>query len=295
MQLIDGKKLSNEIKGEIANEVKTLVDAGANPPHLATVLVGENPASQSYVRSKMKSCKKVGIQSTLIEKPTTITENELLSIVEMLNQDEGIDGFIVQLPLPDHIDETKINLAIDPRKDVDGFHPMNVGRMTLNLPAYLPATPAGILLMLDRYNLETEGKKCVVIGRSAIVGRPISILLSSKRSPGNCTVTVVHSRTKNVEEEIYSADIIIAAIGSPEYVTPDLVKEGAIVIDVGINRVKDDSREKGYRLVGDVDFNGVKDKCSAITPVPGGVGLMTVTSLLINTVKAAKNEVYPTV
>lgn len=292
MTLIDGKSLASKTKERIKAEVDEMIAGGAKRPHLAAVLVGDNPASHAYVRNKVKSCEQVGFESTLIKEESSISEEALLDIVKNLNMNPEIDGFIVQLPLPDHIDAEKVNLAIDPRKDVDGFHPMNFGRMTLGLPAYLPATPQGILVMLEEYGIETSGKKCVVIGRSNIVGMPISILLSQKRATGNCTVTIVHSRTKNIENEIRQADIIIAAIGRANFVTADIVKEGAVVIDVGINRVDDTTKKRGYRLVGDVDFHNVAEKCSFITPVPGGVGPMTVTSLLMNTLKACKNEIY---
>lgn len=291
MAIIDGKALATELKKEIAVEVQELKKQG-KVPHLAAILVGDNPASQAYVRNKVKSCDEVGFESTLIKKDESISEAELLDIVRDLNEDPYVDGYIVQLPLPRHIDPEKVNLAIDPRKDVDGFHPMNFGRMTLGLPAYLPATPQGILLMLDKYNIETSGKKCVVIGRSNIVGTPMSILMSQKRNTGNATVTIVHSRTKNVEAEIKAADIVIAAIGRAEFVTPDMIKEDAVVIDVGINRIEDPSRKRGYRLVGDVDFEKVARKASYITPVPGGVGPMTVASLILNTLKACKGEIY---
>lgn len=292
MSVIDGKALSEKIKEEIAEDVKSIKAAGGNIPHLAAVLVGNNPASESYVRSKVRSCDQVGFESTLIRKDDSITEAELLEIIQELNDSDDVDGFIVQLPLPKHIDETKVTLAIDPRKDVDGFHPVNFGRMAQGLPCYLPATPFGILQMLDRYNIETSGKNCTIVGRSNIVGKPMSILLSSKRDPGNCTVTLAHSRTKDLSAETLKADIIIAAIGIPNFITADMVKEGAVIIDVGINRVEDDSRKKGYRLVGDVDYDGVADKCSFITPVPGGVGPMTVISLLKNTLKASQKEIY---
>ena len=292
MTILDGKALAEEIKGEIKNEVDKIVQSGQRAPHLVAVLVGDDPASKSYVGNKVKSCDQVGFRSTLIEKDSNTTEDELLNIIEGLNNDEDVDGFIVQLPLPKHIDEEKINLAINYKKDVDGFHPVNFGRMTLGLPAFLPATPQGILFFLDRYNIETTGKKCVVVGRSNIVGLPASILLSQKRNVGNCTVTMVHSRTQNLEAEIKSADILVAAIGKPYFITADMIKEGAVVIDVGTNRIDDASRKRGWRLVGDVDFPNVKEKCSYITPVPGGVGPMTVTSLLINTLKSAKKEIY---
>jgi methylenetetrahydrofolate dehydrogenase (NADP+)/methenyltetrahydrofolate cyclohydrolase len=292
MQLLDGKKLSNTIKEEIAQEVKEHIAQGHRPPHLAAVLVGEDPASQVYVRNKVRSCEKVGFTSTLIKREADISEEELLQIVDQLNQDDSIDGFIVQLPLPDHINEEKVTLAIDPRKDVDGFHPMNFGRMAQGLPAYLPATPFGIIQMLDRYNIETSGKHCVVVGRSNIVGTPISILLSRKAKVGNCTVTLTHSRTKDLAAETRRADIIIAAIGIPEFIKGDMVSEGVVVVDVGINRVDALDRPKGYRLVGDVAFEEVSKKASFITPVPGGVGPMTVTSLLLNTLKASRGEIY---
>lgn len=290
MKIIDGKTLSDTIKQEIKAEVDALRDAGRKIPHLAAVLVGENPASQFYVRSKVRSCEEVGFESTLIRKDSHITEDELLEIVRELNENDQVDGFIVQLPLPDHIDEIKVTMAIDPGKDVDGFHPVNFGKMAQGLPCFLPATPFGIMQMLERYHIETSGKHCVVIGRSNIVGTPISILLSRKSNPGNCTVTLTHSRTKDLPAEVKRADIIIAAIGIPNFVTRDMVKQGAVVIDVGINRVDDPSRKKGYRIVGDVDFDDVSDKCSYITPVPGGVGLMTVTSLMQNTLQAVKNR-----
>ena len=290
MQLIDGALLSKTIKAEIAQEVTDLIKIGAKRPHLAAVLIGENPASEAYVRSKVKSCEQVGFDSTLIRKHSEITEKELLDIVKLLNEDAEIDGFIVQLPLPKHINEHTITLAIDPKKDVDGFHPINFGRMAQGLPAYLPATPAGILLMLERYKIPTSGKNCVVIGRSNIVGTPISILMS--RKGWDSTVTLAHSRTKDLKSVVAQADIVIAAIGIPNFVTADMVKEGAVVIDVGINRIEDASAKNGSRLVGDVDFEAVAPKSSFITPVPGGVGLMTVTALLLNTLKSCKREIY---
>lgn len=292
MQKIDGKSLAKTIKAEIAIEVKQMIAAGKKTPHLAAILVGENPASAVYVRNKVKSCEKVGFQSTLVKKEADITQEELLEVVKELNENPNIDGYIVQLPLPKHIDEDAINLAIAPEKDVDGFHPMNIGRMALGLETYLPATPFGMVQMLDRYNIETSGKHCVIIGRSNIVGTPMSILMSRKMKTGNCTVTLTHSRTKDLAAEVRRADIIVAAIGIPHFVTADMVKEGAVILDVGINRVEDASRKRGYRLVGDVDFENVAPKCSFITPVPGGVGPMTVTSLLMNTLKACRKEVY---
>lgn len=292
MELLDGKKLSAEIKEELSLEVEKMVKDGLKRPHLTAVLVGEDPASHVYVRNKMKLCESAGFKSSEIIKDREVTEEELLDIVHQLNEDDDVDGFIVQLPLPKHIDEQKVNLAIDPRKDVDGFHPMNMGRMTLGLPAYLPATPQGIITMLDRYDIETHSKHVGVLGRSNIVGMPISILLASDRHRGDATVTLMHSESRNQAEVLPTADIIISAVGKPNLVTADLVKEGAVVIDVGINRIKDKSRKRGYRLVGDVDFENVAPKCSYITPVPGGVGRMTVISLLMNTMKAAKKEIY---
>ena len=292
MQLIDGRELANTIKEEIAVTVAAHVAEGNRPPHLAAVLIGADPASQVYVRNKVKSCEKVGFNSTLIEKGPETTESELLEIVDKLNKDPEVDGFIVQLPLPQHINEQKITLAIDPRKDVDGFHPTNFGRMAQGLPSYLPATPFGIVQMLDRNNIDISGKECVVLGRSNIVGTPISILLSRKARPGNATVVLCHSRTQNVAEHCRRADVLIVALGIPEFVTADMVKEGAVVIDVGINRIDDASRKRGYRLAGDVKFDEVAPKCSFITPVPGGVGPMTVTALLMNTLKSCRKEVY---
>jgi len=292
MELIDGKLLSKQIKEEISREVAEIKEDGRKVPHLAAVLIGANPASQFYVKSKTKSCAQVGFQSTLIERDADATEEEVLQIVHDLNNDPEIDGFIVQLPLPKHIDELKVTLAIDPKKDVDGFHPVNVGRMSLGLPSYLPATPFGIIQMLERYKIETSGLHCVVVGRSNIVGTPMSILMSRKAKVGNATVTITHSRTRNLKKIVQQADIVIAAIGIANFVTADMVKQGAIVIDVGINRVDDASKKRGYRVVGDVDFDNVAPKASFITPVPGGVGLMTVTSLLMNTLKAAKGEIY---
>lgn len=292
MELIDGRALADAIKDELADSVEQLKAAGKKVPHLAAVLVGEDPASQAYVRNKVRSCERVGFESTLIRRPADISQEALLEIVDQLNEDDQIDGFIVQLPLPDHIDENVVTLAIDPKKDVDGFHPVNFGRMAQGLPSYIPATPYGILQMLERMNIPTESKEVVVIGRSNIVGTPISLLLSRKAKLGNATVTLCHSRTKNLKEHTLRADIIIAAIGRPDFVTADMVKEGVVVIDVGINRVEDASRKRGYRLVGDVNFEGVAPKASYITPVPGGVGQLTVVALLLNTMKAAKKEVF---
>jgi len=292
MKIIDGKALSAQIRAEIAVEVNKILKNGGRAPHLAAVLVGEDPASQVYVKYKVKDCEKVGFDSTLVKKDADISQAELLEIVEKLNRDPRIDGFIVQLPLPGHLDENEITLAIDPKKDVDGFHPVNFGRMVQGLPAFLPATPYGIMQMLERYQIVTEGKQCVVVGRSNIVGTPMSILLSRKANPGNCTVTLAHSRTKDLPGEIRRADIIIAAIGIAHFIKEDMVKEGAVVIDVGINRISDPTKKSGYRLVGDVDFETVSPKCSYITPVPGGVGPMTRTSLLLNTLKARNKEIF---
>jgi methylenetetrahydrofolate dehydrogenase (NADP+)/methenyltetrahydrofolate cyclohydrolase len=292
MQIIDGKALSTTIKEELAIKTAAIVASGRRVPHLAAVLVGENPASQAYVRNKIKSCEQVGFKSTMIRLDSSTTQEALLEVVDKLNNQADLDGFIVQLPLPDHIDEQAINLAIDYRKDVDGFHPVNFGRMVQGLDAFLPATPMGILEMLKRYSIETSGKHAVVIGRSNIVGKPMSILLGRKANPGNATVTLAHSRTQNLQEVLLQADIIIAAIGIPNFVKADMVKEGAVVIDVGINRVPDASRKSGSRLVGDVDFEAVAPKCSYITPVPGGVGPMTVCSLMMNTLRSYNGEVY---
>lgn len=292
MTIIDGKKLSETIKSEVAQEVNNIKAKGGKIPHLAAVLVGDDPASQVYVRNKVKSCEDVGFKSTLIRKAAETTEAELLEVVKGLNNDPDVDGFIVQLPLPKHIHEDNITLAIDPKKDVDGFHPVNFGRMALGLPSYLPATPFGIVTMLERYNVETAGKNAVVIGRSNIVGTPMAILLSRKGKVGDCTVTLVHSRTKNMADIVREADIIVAAIGKPEFVTADMVKDGAVVIDVGINRIDDPTHPKGSRLVGDVAYAEVAPKCSFITPVPGGVGPMTVMSLIMNTLKASRKEIY---
>ncbi len=288
MQVLDGKATAATIREELKAEVDAIRLAAGKIPHLAAVLVGEDPASQVYVRNKVRSCEQVGFRSTLIRKPAEISQSELLEVVRQLNEDRDVDGFIVQLPLPKHIDEDAVNLAIDPRKDVDGFTPDNIGRMTLGLDAYLPATPNGIMVLLERYGIETSGKEVVVLGRSNIVGTPMTILLSRKSNPGNATVTLCHSRTSDLAAHVRRADIVVAAIGIPEMVKGDMVKDGAVVIDVGINRVDDASRPRGYRLVGDVDYAGLKDKVSAMTPVPGGVGPMTVVSLLLNTLKASK-------
>lgn len=291
-KLLDGKGLSQAIKEEIKEEVSNWVAAGNRPPHLAAILVGNDGASETYVGHKVKMCDAVGFRSTLIRLESTISEAALLKEIDDLNKDEDLDGFIVQLPLPKHIDSGNITQAIDYKKDVDGFHPINIGRMAQNLPAFLPATPYGIIQLLERNGVETSGKECVVLGRSNIVGRPMSILLSRNSRVGNCTVTVCHSRTKNLIEHTQRADILVVALGRPEMITADMVKEGAVVVDVGITRIADESRKRGYRLAGDVLFKEVAPKCSFITPVPGGVGPMTVISLLKNTLAAAKGNVY---
>ncbi|OWY25537.1 bifunctional 5,10-methylene-tetrahydrofolate dehydrogenase/5,10-methylene-tetrahydrofolate cyclohydrolase [Sphingobacteriales bacterium UPWRP_1] len=294
MKLLDGKKLSEIVKQEIKEEVDRLVAANHKRPNLAAVLVGNDGASETYVQHKVRACKEVGFDSTLIRLPETTTEESLLAQIDRLNKSSMVDGFIVQLPLPKHIDVEKVTQAIKPGKDVDGFHPVNVGRMAQGLPCYLPATPYGILQLLERNGIETSGKDCVVLGRSNIVGTPISILLSRNQYPGNCTVTVCHSRTKNIEKYTRRADILIVALGQPEFVTGKMVKKGAVVVDVGITRMTDESKRSGYRLAGDVKYDEVAPKCSFITPVPGGVGPMTVVSLLLNTLKAAKKEInYP--
>ena len=286
MQLLNGKLTAEQIKTEIAQRVAQIITAGGKIPHLAAVLVGNDGASETYVSNKVSACERVGFKSSLIRLDRNVSEAELLQKIAELNADDDIDGFIVQLPLPDHIDEMKVTLAIDPHKDVDGFHPINVGKMCLGLPTFISATPNGIMELLKRYNIETAGKHCVVIGRSNIVGTPVSILLSRNSNPGNCTVTLVHSRSKNMKEICRSADILVVAIGKAEFVGADMVKDGAVVIDVGITRLPDATAVSGYRLAGDVDFAAVKDKCSFITPVPGGVGPMTIASLLQNTLKA---------
>ena len=292
MKLIDGRETSKVIRREIAAEVKELIKNGGKRPHLAAVLVGHDGGSESYVKGKMRACEEVGFKSSLIRYEDDVTEEELLKKVQELNEDPDIDGFIVQLPLPKHISEQKVIEAIDPKKDVDGFHPQNVGRMAIGLPAFVSATPQGILELLKRYEIETEGKHCVIVGRSNIVGRPLSILMSQKGDPGNATVTVCHSRTPNIEEICRQADILVAAIGSPGFVKEDMVKNGAVVIDVGTTRVPSKVTKSGWKLRGDVDFDNVVPKTSYITPVPGGVGPMTITSLIINTLKAAKKEIY---
>jgi len=292
MILIDGLKISAEIKLELAQEVKEFVAAGGKIPHLAAILVGNDGASETYVASKVKACEQIGFKSSLIRFPESISEQELVNKIIEINNDIDIDGLIVQLPVPKHISEEKIIETIDPRKDVDGFHPVNVGRLTIGLPSYVSATPDGILELLKRYKIETNGKHCVVIGRSNIVGKPMAILLSRKAYPGDCTVTICHSRTKNLSEITKQADIIIAALGQAEFLKADMVKEGAVVIDVGITRVKSDKTKSGWKLLGDVNFNEVSPKCSYITPVPGGVGPMTIVSLMKNTLWSAKKLIY---
>ena len=291
MILLDGKATSAQIKEEIAIETKQLVNAGTRrAPHLAAILVGSNGASLTYVNAKVKACAKAGFESTLVSLSEEISEIELLNEIEKLNTNPEIDGFIVQLPLPKHIDEQKVLMAVNPDKDVDGFHPTNVGKMALNLPTFLPATPFGILELLERYQVETSGKHVVVIGRSHIVGSPMSILMAQKRTAGNATVTITHSRTKNLKEITLQADIIVAALGIPEFLTADMVKEDVTVIDVGITRITDNSKKNGYRLAGDVHFESVSKKASYITPVPGGVGPMTIAMLMKNTLLAAKRR-----
>jgi len=291
MEILDGRQISLDIKEEIKKEVAGYIDKGVRAPHLVAILVGDDPASQTYVNSKDKSCKEVGITSSLYKYSKDITEKELLEVIDFINNDDEIDGLIVQLPLPKHISEEKIIQRINPAKDVDGFHPMNIGKMVLGLPTYISATPFGIIQLLERYNIDTQGKNCVVIGRSNIVGTPISILLSRKAKHGNATVTLCHSRTKDLKNICKNADIIIAAIGKPKFLTADMVKKGAVVIDVGIHRVKSDKTKSGFKLIGDVDFDEVSKKCSFITPVPRGVGPMTIVSLMQNTLKAYKKEV----
>ena len=291
MILLDGKVTSATAKSRIISEVKEMVAAGKRPPHLCAVLVGTDGASETYVASKARNCEEVGFRSTLLRYPSSLTEETLLAKIREINEDPEIDGLIVQLPLPKHISVQKVTETISPAKDVDGFHPINVGRMVQNQPCYLPATPLGILLMLEHYKIETSGKKCVVIGRSNIVGLPMSILLSRNSNPGNCTVTICHSKTRNIEEITKTADILIAAIGKPRFVTASMVKEGAVVVDVGITREPSVLTKSGYKLAGDVDFQQVAARAGYISPVPGGVGLMTIIGLLQNTLRAAKGEV----
>ncbi|MBQ0029649.1 MAG: bifunctional methylenetetrahydrofolate dehydrogenase/methenyltetrahydrofolate cyclohydrolase FolD [Paludibacteraceae bacterium] len=292
MQLIDGKAISMQVKSEIAAEVEQIKKNGGKVPHLAVIIVGHDGGSETYVKNKVLSCEQCGFKSTKIAFEADVTEEELLKAIDKLNKDNDVDGFIVQLPLPKHISEQKVIEAIDYRKDVDGFHPINVGRTSIGLPAFVSATPAGILELLKRYNIETSGKNCVVIGRSNIVGKPVASLMSQKGYPGDATVTICHSRTKNIKEICREADIIIAAMGKPNFVTADMVKDGAVIIDVGTTRVPNATAKNGFKLTGDVDFENVAPKCSFITPVPGGVGPMTICSLMKNTLLAGKKEIY---
>ncbi len=289
-KILDGKATSAQIKEELADAVKMLKAEGKKVPHLAAVIVGENGASVTYVNAKVKTCEAVGFESSLVKLPSDISEEALLAKIEELNNDQRIDGFIVQLPLPEHIDEQKVTEAISPEKDVDGFHPENLGKMVLNLDTFLPATPYGILKLLEKNGIETSGKHCVVMGRSHIVGSPMSILMGRNTNPGNSTVTMVHSRTQNMKEITKQADILIVAVGRPEFVTADMVKEGAVVVDVGIHRIEDASRKSGFKLLGDVKYDEVAPKCEAISPVPGGVGPMTIAGLMMNTLDAVKRK-----
>lgn len=292
MTLIDGKKIADDIKREIAAEVEQMVAEGKRRPHLAAILVGHDGGSETYVAHKVKACETCGFTSTLLRYEEDVTEEDLLAAIDRLNRDDDVDGFIVQLPLPRHISEQRIIEAIDYRKDVDGFHPINVGRMSIGLQCFLSATPAGIIELLRRYDIPTRGSRCVVLGRSNIVGKPVATLMMQKANPGNATVTVLHSASKGLKEICAEADIIIAALGSPGFVTADMVKPGAVIIDVGTTRVEDSTKKSGFRLRGDVDFENVAEKCSFITPVPGGVGPMTIVSLMRNTLLAARHEIY---
>ncbi|RYU96228.1 bifunctional 5,10-methylenetetrahydrofolate dehydrogenase/5,10-methenyltetrahydrofolate cyclohydrolase [Emticicia agri] len=292
MNLIDGKLISAQVKQELKIEVEKQIAEGGKIPHLAAILVGSNGSSETYVASKIRSCEEIGFKSTLIRRDDSITEEELLEVIQQLNEDDDIDGFIVQLPLPPQINVEKVIESIEPRKDVDGFHPINIGRMAKGLPAYISATPFGVLELIKRYNIETAGKHCVVVGRSQIVGLPMSILMQRNTYPGNCTVSLVHSRTQNLAEITRQADILIAALGKPEFITADMVKEGAVVIDVGLTRIVDETKKSGFALKGDVKFDEVAPKSSFITPVPGGVGLMTVAALMYNTLLSARKEIY---
>ena len=289
-KILDGKATSLAIEAELTEAVNARLAAGRKRPHLAAVLVGDNPASRAYVGHKVKACARVGFDSTLVEKPADISQDDLLAVVEELNQNPDVDGFIVQLPLPDHIDDQAVLESVNPAKDVDGFHPVNAGKMSLDLPCFLPATPMGIMSLLDRAGIDTQGKNAVILGRSSIVGTPMALLLRRNGAPGNCTVTVCHSRTQHLAEHTRRADILVAAIGRAHFVTADMVKEGAVVIDVGINRIPDATKKSGSRLTGDVDFDQVAPKCSWITPVPGGVGPMTIASLMQNTLQACANK-----
>lgn len=290
MQLLDGKATAAEIQEQIKKDTAEHIANGGKQPHLAAIIVGNNPASEAYVGSKIRTCEQLGFGSTLLRFEEDITEEKLLDEIKKLNNDDEVDGILVQLPLPDHISDDAVINTIDADKDVDGFHPVSQGRMLLGQKSFLPATPYGMLLMLKHYNIDTSGMHCVVVGRSNIVGTPMTVLMSRNANPGNATVTMCHSRTKNLKEMCLQADIIVAAIGKPKFITEDMVKEGAIVLDVGINRIDDATRKSGKRLVGDVDFDNVKDKCSYITPVPGGVGLMTICGLMMNTLEAAKQH-----
>lgn len=292
MKLLDGKLVSEKVKEDIAKEASDFLKQSGRKPHLVAILVGSDGGSETYVASKMKNCEKVGFQSSLVRYDESVSEEEVLQKIKEINQDEGVDGLIVQLPLPKHIDPEKVTEAIDYKKDVDGFHPVNLGRMMRNLPCFIPATPYGIMLMLEYYNIDTEGKHAVVVGRSNIVGSPMSILLARNSKPGNCTVTLTHSRTKDLPSFVKQADIIIAAIGKKNFITADMVKEDAIIVDVGINREQSAETKSGFKLFGDVDFDNVAPKSSWISPVPGGVGLMTIVGLLKNTLKSAKKEIY---
>jgi methylenetetrahydrofolate dehydrogenase (NADP+)/methenyltetrahydrofolate cyclohydrolase len=292
MIILDGKKTSSDIKDELRKEVDELVSSGVKKPHLAAILVGSNGASETYVGAKVKACEQVGFDSTLVRFNEDISELDLLNEINKINNNQNIDGLIVQLPLPNHIDEIKVTQAINVEKDVDGFHPTNIGRMALNLPTYLPATPAGIMELLFRYNIKTSGKHCVVVGRSHIVGSPMSILMARNNIPGNCTVTLTHSRTKNLKEITRTADILIVALGKAQFINSEMIKDGVCIIDVGINRIKSEKTKSGWKLLGDVDFDSVANKCSFITPVPGGVGPMTIAMLLKNTLKSAKKQYY---
>jgi methylenetetrahydrofolate dehydrogenase (NADP+)/methenyltetrahydrofolate cyclohydrolase len=292
MTIIDGKLISAQVKAELKQEVDKIKTEGGKIPHLAAILVGDNGASETYVASKIRSCEEIGFKSTLVRRDLDTTEEEVLKIISDLNNDPDVDGFIVQLPLPDHINVDNVIEAIDPKKDVDGFHPINIGRMAKGLPAYISATPFGVLELIKRYKIETSGKHCVVVGRSQIVGLPMSLLMERNTYPGNSTVTLTHSKTKNIKEICLQADILIAALGKPGFITGDMVKEGAVVIDVGLTRVEDSSKKSGFALRGDVNFDEVAPKASFITPVPGGVGLMTVAALMHNTLLASKGEIY---
>ncbi len=291
MKLIDGKTISEEIKKEIASEVASLIDKGYRAPHMAAILVGHDGASETYIASKERNCRAVGMTSSLYRYEENISEKELLEVISFLNQDEEVDGFIIQLPLPKHINVDRVIAAVDPDKDIDGFHPVNMGRLALGEDAFVPATPCGIMELLKRAGIETVGKKCVVLGRSNIVGTPMALLMSRNNPHANATVTICHSKTQNLKEEALQADILVAALGKPGFVTADMVKEGAVVVDVGIHRIEDSGKPSGYRIVGDVDYDKVAPKCGAITPVPGGVGPMTIAALLMNTMKSYKKRV----